>query len=127
MRTSSIAILAVTFLVAFSMAATNATNGTNTTNTTYCGNSNVTCTTILSFDACCAVFTGTKTNGSANATNATYISYQSQQTCTLRSFVNAVGTRTLNGYTGSYVCLNNGMILKLTAFVASLGFAAFFL
>ena len=114
MKASTVTLLAIALIVAF-------TNAANTTNTTvYCGNSNGTqCGSWLGLSSWCSVFVGTKNVTGKNLTTWT------TSFCMARALVLS-GTQTLNGYTGTYSCLNSGMITQVTALIASLGLFAMF-
>ncbi len=118
MKAATVTFFAIALLAAFA----NAANSTNSTNATlYCGSVNGTsCTTWLTLDACCAVFTGSTKNSTTNVTK-TYTT----SVCMARALVHSTST-TLLGYTGTYACLNNGMIAQVSAFVVSLGLLSLF-
>ena len=120
MKASTVTFLALTFLVAFSVATTNTTNTTNAT-TLYCGTANGTSCSSWLVDTCCADFMGTKTN-KTNFTSSYLTSF-----CFSKTLIGAVGGNySLSGYTGTLACVNNGILVKVTGIIASLGFLALF-
>ena len=129
MKAATVTFFAIALLAAFASAATTTANTTTTTNTTnatatlYCGTANGTsCTTWLGLQACCAVFVGSHKNTTSNVTTST-----TSSACMAEKLVPS-GTVTLPGtsYTGTYSCLNSGMITQVTAFIVSLGLLSMF-
>ena len=143
MKAATVTLLAIALLAAFASgaittAATTAAAGATTMATTAssaidpnattgmvynCSSTGngTTCSSTLGITSCCALFTGTKNSSAGVITN-----YQSSF-CFSKAIVDATGSNhTMFGYKGSLVCVNSGMMTKVTAFIVSLGLLSVF-